>query len=139
MMQLLQTQRELVANGLGPGSEQQMVTLKNIYNVTRDLIVNWGHRNTADYITDPSDQDAERDPVKEPQPGKDELDHQAKMKELDIKEKEGKADSMKKDAEIRQKDRELDLKEREIRLEEYRVGLEKAEAQKQSRMEAANV
>jgi hypothetical protein len=130
MMQLLQTQRELVQNGLGPGSahDKQMVTLQNIYNVTRDLIVNWGHRNTADYITDPSDEKADRDPVVEQQPSKDELDHQAEMKKLEIEEKKGKTAAHKIDEEIKIKQEELKLEERRIALEEYKVGQEMATA-----------
>ena len=128
MMQLLQTQRELVANGLGPGSahDKQMVTLKNIYNVTRDLIVNWGHRNTADYITDPSDDKADRDPVVEQPPSKDQLDNERDMKKLQIEEKKGKTEAMRIDEELKIKQQELALEERRIALEEYKVGQEMA-------------
>ena len=128
MMMLLQTQRELVANGLGPGAEhdKQMVTLQNIYNVTRDLIINWGHRNTADYITDPKDEKADRDPVNKPQPSKEELDHKEAMRKLDIEEKRGKTEAKKIDEDIRMREKELDLEERRLKLDEYNKGQELA-------------
>lgn len=136
MMQLLQTQQQLVQNGLGPGSETQMVTLKNIYNVTRDLIVNWGHRNTADYITDPSDDKAEKDPVQEQGPSPEELDQQVEMKKLEIEEKKGKTEARKIDEELKLKTRELDIEERRLKLEEYEVGLRVSENKAKAQADA---
>lgn len=117
MMQLMQIHQQMAAVGLGPGSETQMVTLKNIYNAARDLITNWGHRNTADYITDPHNKNAERDPVQEKGPSPEELDHQATMKKLEIEEK-------KVTGELQIKKEELELKRQELRLEERRIGAE---------------
>jgi hypothetical protein len=124
MMQLLQTQRELVMNGLGPGEEKQMVTLANIYNVTRDLIQNWGHRNVADYLTDPNDKNAEKDPIVEKGPSPEQQAHDATMKGLEIEEKKGKTDAAKNDSDQKLSERELALKERIQTHAEYISGRE---------------
>lgn len=132
MQQLLQVHQQLAMAGLGPGAgEKQMVTLKNIYNVVRDMISNWGHRNTADYITDPADENAERDPVQEPQPSKEQLDHQVDMQKLQIEQQKAQADAQAKQQEIlleREKlalEREkLALERRKVEAEEWRIGHE---------------
>jgi hypothetical protein len=133
MMQLLQVHQQLAMAGMGPGSEQQMVTMKNIYNVVRDMITNWGHRNTADYITDPKDPNADKDPVKPPQPSPDQLKAQAEQQKLQIQAQKDQAE-----IQLKQKDLEMEhqremaklelqkaqlaLEERKIALEEYRTG-----------------
>ena len=130
LMTLLQTQRELVQQGLGPGSEKQMVTLDNIYNVTKDLIANMGHRNTADYIRDPNEKNPEgADPVNEPKPSAEELNHEAVMKELDIKEKQGKTEAARIDREMGLKEQELALETRKLELAEYAKGRELAQSE----------
>jgi len=123
MMNLLSVHQQLMAAGLGPGAgENQMVTFKNIYNVIRDMITNWGHRNTADYITDPTDRKAERDPEQKKGPSPDELDHQVKMKELELKAEQARMDNQAQMAELALKREELKLKEREVAAKEWEIG-----------------
>lgn len=135
MMQLLQVHQQMIAGGLGPGSETQMVTMKNLYNTVRDLIANWGHRNTADYITDPTDEKAERDPVKEKGPSPEEMEHEREMTKIrNEKERDDKA-HMARMKELELKDKELAIKQREVTAKEFEVGKRTAEARIKERRE----
>lgn len=126
MMTLLNTYERLTVAGLGPGSELQLVTVKNIFNAVRDMITGFGRRNTADYITDPDDQNADRDPPKEQQPSKEQLDFQIKQKELALDEQKQQQEFEVKMRELALKEREVNVKEREVAAKEFAAGRERA-------------
>jgi len=126
MMQLMQVHQQLVMSGLGPGSEQQMVTLKNLYNVVRDMIANWGHRNTADYITDPSDKNAERDPVQQKGPSPEEMKAQAEQQKLQLEAEKAKMDHQVEMEKLAIEREKLKLEQRKIEAEEWKMGAEAA-------------
>lgn len=136
MLQLMQVHERMAMQGLGPGSEKQMVTLKNIYNTAKDLINNWGMRNTADYITDPNDKNAEKDPVKKPQPSPEQMKLQQQAEEAKMKNETDRlkiqADREKTMADVEVKRQELALKRRELDLKEWEAG--KKAAQEESRV-----
>ena len=133
MMNLLNVHQQLAMAGMGPGSgDKQMVTMKNIYNVVRDLITNWGHRNTDDYITDPSDKNAERDPPAQPQPNPEQIKLQIEAENDKAKNEIDKqklaVDAEKNQADTQIKMRELDIKERELLLKERELSTREWEA-----------
>jgi hypothetical protein len=126
MMSLLGTMKELMLGGLGPGSEKQLVTLKNLYNVIRDMITNMGHRNTADYITDPDDKEAQRDPPAQPKPSPDELKMQVELKKIEADREKNQQDSMLAREELQLKRMELEIKSREVATKEWQAGAQEA-------------
>jgi len=141
MMQLMQVHQQLVMAGMGPGAEMQMVTTKNIYNTVRDLITNWGHRNTVDYITDPNDESADKDPVQEKGPSPDELKmqlEQQKMEaqkqkdqgELKLKQQELQSDTQIEMEKLKLERAKLALEERKLKLEEWKTGRDAAERER---------
>jgi len=81
-MMLLQTQKELLMAGMGPGSEKSIVTMENLFNTLKAMVENMGYKATGDFITDPNDPKAQRDPPKQPQPSKEQLDHQLNQQKL---------------------------------------------------------
>lgn len=132
MMNLLNVHQQLAMAGMGPGSgDKQMVTMKNIYNVVRDLITNWGHRNTADYITDPSDKKAERDPPAQPQQSPEQIKMQMEAErdkaKLELDKQKMQVDAQKGQADVAIKNRELDIKERELELKARELGVKEWE------------
>jgi len=126
MMQLLTVHQQLTMQGLGPGSEKQMVTMKNIYNSVRDLIVNWGHRNTVDYITDPNDEKADKDPVVEKGPSPDQQLHEREMKKLELEQKKIENDLQIQTLKLQLEAQKLGIEDRKTKTEEWKAGAEVA-------------
>ena len=132
-MQLLATQKELIMAGMGPGSEQSIVTMENLFNTLKAMVENMGYKAVGDFITDPTDPEAQRDPPKQPEPSKDQLDfqlNQAKLQQdgqLKAKELEDRnAESLRRyEIEKEQnmlKARELELKASELEIEAFKKG-----------------
>ena len=121
LMNLLNEQKQIIAAGFGPGNPQSIVTLENFYNTMKTIIENVGFKNTADFVTDPTDAEAPRDPVNEPQPDpaqiKAQMDMQYKMQALQQKEQE----SLRKD----QREQEANMiKLKELEIEQQRLDVE---------------
>jgi hypothetical protein len=102
---------------IGLGSEKQMVTLNNIYNMVRELIKNMGFKSTADYITDPNDEGAEHDPVEEKRPSPEEIEMQLKQHEMQLEAQKTRAEIAIKQGELQIKQVELQIKEQELLIE----------------------
>lgn len=122
IMNLLGIYQQMFQAGLGPGSERAIVTTENIFNAVRQYVANaLGKRNTSDYLTDPTDPNAERDPVVQPPPSETEVEMQKFQAEMQLKQQEAQW-------EHEEKLRELDLKERELELKERELGIKEFEA-----------
>lgn len=144
LMTLLNTYERLTMAGMGPGSEEQMVTKQNIFNATREFIKNMGFKNTKDFITDPSDETAERDPVIQPPPspeqqklqmeqqkmqGEREMKQQEMQQEMMLEQQKAQSEQAKlqleaeiKGKELQIKEAELELKRQELKLKQYETG-----------------
>lgn len=142
LQQLMATYERLAGAGMGPGTERAMVTTKNIFNAVRESVKLMGFRNTGDFITDPSDESAERDPVQPPQPSAEmklaeaemakaqanmmdsEKDHEWHMAQINKDFQIKMADIALEREKLQRKDKELELKERELKMKETQAGFD---------------
>ena len=134
---LMNFYQQAAAAGLGPGSEQALYSINNLFNATREMIKAMGWRNTSDFLIDPMGEGAEslRDPVRPPQPNPDMVKaqtEQAKVQgDLQSKQEEIKA-KREYDMGKLQVERERVALERErLQLEQAKLGQDLAIAQRQ--------
>lgn len=129
IMSLLGIYERLMLSGLGPGSPKALVTTQNIFNAVREFIsASLGKRNTSDFLTDPSDEQAQRDPVAEPKPTKEEIDAQKAQGELQLKAQQMQLDHDISMRELGIKERELDLKAQELELKAREIEIKEWQA-----------
>ena len=135
VMLLMDFYERAAAAGLGPGSEQAVFAVNNLFNASREMIKAMGWRNTGDFVIDPKGDNAKelRDPVQPPQPNPDVIKAQADAEkargDLALRGQDIKQDGEEKQMELRLKAREVAVKEREVAVEEQRLGIELAQVQ----------
>lgn len=123
LQSLMQDYMALAQAGLGPGSEQAMFTIKNLHNAMREKIKNMGYRNYSDFILDPSNQDAERDPVQPPREDpRTALEQQKLQQQAQSDQTDAQLEQQKLKQEYEIKMRELAIKERELTIKEMEIG-----------------
>lgn len=119
LLNLLAVLERMIGMGMGPGSEKALVTTQNIFNTVREYIQNaLGKRNTGEFITDPSDPNAQRDPPVQRPPSKEEIDAQKAQTEAQLKREQMQLDHQVAMRELELKAQELELKARELELKE---------------------
>lgn len=130
LMQILQTQKELIVGGMGPGNPKALVTMENLFNTLKAMIQNMGFKATNDFVSDPEDPQIEREPPREeppdPQVVKAQMDAQQKQAELQQKEDESlrKYEIEKEQNALRA--REIQIKEHELGIQAWKTGHEAA-------------
>jgi hypothetical protein len=142
MQTLLQSYQMLQAAGAGIGSQNPLFSTVNLYNALSEVLKLAGYRNTADFLIDPQNPNAPRDPPAPPQPSVEQVLAQVETQKAQVQAMKAQAEAQSasqkaaldaqaaqleaqiKAAEIRIAEQELLLKERELALEEYKARAE---------------
>lgn len=132
LMTLLQTYAQMAAAGLGPGSEKALFATDQLFNTMREMLKNMGFRNYSEFVIDPADETAKRDPVAQPQPSPDMVKAQGDMQkaqaEVQLKQGELQLEQQKLQHDMQMSEERLKLDAQRIKLEAKRLELEAIKA-----------
>jgi hypothetical protein len=131
MQTLMNTYAALQQAGAGIGSQNPLFSTVNLYNAIAEMLRLAGYRNTADFVIDPQNPTAPRDPPAQPQPSVEQVLAQVEGQKAQVNAMEAQAkaqiETQRAQLEAAKAQQNAQLEVERLKLEQRKLGLAERE------------